>query len=355
MVTDTQRMTILISQRGLSLVELMIALVLGLVLSTGVITVFISAKQDYQVQDAISQVQENGRFSLEFLARDIRMAGYSGCSNDMPTANAIENAPVSVGSFEEGLMGYEGDSATLPSARFPNALPGTDAIVIHLADLSSELAVTNHNPSSAQIDVTNSHGYKPGAIMMLVDSNCSNRGIFVMSGPTNNNDNASNVVHNTGKSFTYGSVSGVSNCTKALKGDFTCDDTSGASSTAYSNGSSVFSISSFGYYIRDPDQDSTLQSPTLYRVNFSSEFSTSASDVYQPLVEGVSDLDILYGVRSASSDAMEYKTATEVESSDEWKSVISVRLELKAESLTDVDGAPVSRRYVRTVKMRNRG
>ena len=355
MATDTQSMTILISQRGLSLVELMIALVLGLVLSTGVITVFISAKQDYQVQDAISQVQENGRFSLEFLARDIRMAGYSGCSNDMPTANSIENAPASVGGFEEGLTGFEGDTATLPSSRFPNALPNTDAIVLHLADLNSELVVSNHNPSSAKIDVTNQHSYKPGAIMMLVDSNCSNRGIFVLSSPTNNNDNASHMVHNKGKSFTYGSLSGVSNCTKALKGDFTCDDTSGASSTAYSNGSSVFSISSFGYYIRDPDQDASLESPTLYRVNFSSEFDTSASDVYQPLVEGISGLDILYGVRDTSSDTVEYKTATEVESADEWQSVVGVRLELEAESLTEVDGSPVRREYVRTVKMRNRG
>lgn len=342
-------------QRGLSLIELMIALVLGLLLSAGVITIFISAKQDYQVQDAISQVQENGRFSLEFLARDIRMAGFSGCTNEMPTANSIENAPPSVGSFEEGIEGYEGDSGTLPSARFPGALANTDAIVLHVADLDSELVVNNHNPNAAKIDVTNEHGFKPGAIMMIVDANCSNRGIFVMSGPTNNNDNAENVVHNTGQSFTYGSNSGVTNCTKALKGDFTCDDQSGASSTAYSDGSSVFSITSVGYYIRDPGQDTTLTSPTLYRVNFSSEFDTAGTDVYQPLVEGVSDLGVLYGVYDDTAETLQYKTASAVDTADEWQSVITVRLEVEAESLTQVEGAPVTRQYVRTVKLRNRG
>jgi|SRR5690554_1933103 len=345
---------ILRSQLGLSLVELMIALVLGLLLSTGVVTIFISSKQDYQVQDAISQVQENGRFSLDFLAYDIRMAGFSGCTNDMPTANSIENAPPSVGNFQEGIDGYDGDNDTLPASRFPDALPGSDAIVLHIADISSELSVNNHNPNAAQIDVTNAHSFKPGAIMMIVDANCSNRGMFVMSGPTNNNNNASNMVHNTGKTFSYGSFSGVGNCTKALKGDFTCDDQSGASSTAYSDGSSVFSITSVGYYIRDPAQDATLNAPTLYKVDFSSEFDTAGADVYQPLVEGVSDLNVLYGVYDESAETLEYKSADVVSAADEWGQVTTVQLDIEAESLTEVDGAPVTRRYVRTVKMRNR-
>lgn len=191
--------------------------------------------------------------------------------------------------------------------------------------------------------------------MMIVDSNCSNRGIFVMSGPTNNNDNASNVVHNTGKSFSYGSVSGVTNCTKSLKGNFTCDDTSGASSTAYSDGSSVYSITSVGYYVRDPSQDNTLTSPTLYRVQFSSQFDTAGGDVYQPMVEGVSDLDVLYGVYDDSAETLQFKTADAVEAADEWGSVITVRLDVEAESLTNVEGSPVTRRFVRTVKLRNRG
>ncbi|MBW4936402.1 PilW family protein [Marinobacter sp. F4206] len=342
-------------QAGLSLIELMIALVLGLFLSAGVITIFISAKQDYQVQDAISQVQENGRFSLEFLSRDIRMAGFSGCTNEMPTANSIENAPASVGSFEEGIEGFDGDTGTLPAARFPKALSNSDAIILHVADMGSELVVNNHNPNAAQIDVTNAHSFKPGAIMMIVDSNCSNRGIFVMSGPTNTNDNAENVVHNTGKKFTYGSVSNVENCSKALKGEYTCADQSGASSTAYTDGSSVFSITSVGYYIRDPAQDATLTSPTLYRVNFSSEFDTAGTDVYQPLVEGVSDLDVLYGVYDETADTLQYKTADAVTTADEWQSVTTVRLEVEAESLTAVEGAPIQREYVRTVKLRNRG
>lgn len=342
------------SQIGFSLVELMVALALGLLISAGVVTVFISAKQDYQVQDAISQVQENARFSLEFLAHDIRMAGFSGCNNNMPTANSVENAGGVVGDFEEGIQGFEGDgSSTLPTGTFPDALPNTDAVMIHTADLGSQLVVNNHNPNAAQIDVTNAHSYKPGSIMMIVDSNCSGRGIFVMSGPTNNSNNATNQVHNTGKTFTVGSSSGVGNCTKKLKGEFTCSDQSGALGLKYSDGSSVYAITSIGYYVKDPSKDATLTSPTLYQINFAADYLPGATTTSQPLVEGVRDLDLMYGVRG-SSGSLQYKDADAVEASGEWQEVVSVRISVKSESLTNVDGAPLDRDFVRTVKLRNR-
>lgn len=341
-------------EAGLSLIELMIALTLGLLLSAGVITVFITAKQDYQTQDAISQVQENARFSLEFLSRDVRMAGYSGCSNNMPTANTIENAPPMVGNFGQGIQGYEGDSSTIPSD-FTNALTGTDAIVIHTTDTGGDMQVEDHNPNAATIHVTNSHAFKPGAIMMIVDSNCSNRGIFIMTGPTNNNENSEEVNHNKGGQFTYGSTTDVGNCTKALKGDFDCDNhDTNESYTAYTDGSSVFSITSVGYYIRDPALDASLDSPTLFRVEFSADYDTSATgDTFQPLVEGVSDLDVLYAVKSGSN--IQYKSADQVEAAGEWTQVVAVRLDVTTDSITQVGGASLTRNFVRTVQLRNRG
>lgn len=336
-------------EAGLSLVELMIALVLGLVLSAGVITLFIESKRDYQVQEAISEVQESGRFAAEFIAHDARMAGFSGCSNDMATANTVDNAPPSVSNFSWGIEGHEGDSGAHP-AKFPNALDGTDAVVFHVTDMSSELVVTNHNASSAQINVVNDHAFKPGAIMMIVDANCSNRGIFVMTSPTNSGENADNVVHNTGKTFTYGSTSGVGNCTKTLKGDFDCDGGTEVNQ-AYTEGSSVFSIVSVGYYIQDPSENSALTSPTLYRINFSSEFTAGATDNLQPLVEGVKNMDVLYGVRDGED--LHFKTADDI-TADEWPMVSVIRLEIEAESLTEVEGQTLDRTFVRTIKLRNR-
>lgn len=64
------------TQMGLSLVELMVAMALGLLLMTGVVQVFLSSRQTYAVNEAMGRMQENGRFALEFMARSARLAGY---------------------------------------------------------------------------------------------------------------------------------------------------------------------------------------------------------------------------------------------------------------------------------------
>lgn len=63
-------------QKGLSLVELLIAMALGLVLMLGVVSIFISSKRTYSVVTAQSQAQENGRVVKYFLGRSLRQAGY---------------------------------------------------------------------------------------------------------------------------------------------------------------------------------------------------------------------------------------------------------------------------------------
>ena len=63
---------------GFSLVELMIAMMLGLFLMSGVIQLFLSSSQTYSVVTSQSQSQESGRFGLFFLTRSLRHAGYWG-------------------------------------------------------------------------------------------------------------------------------------------------------------------------------------------------------------------------------------------------------------------------------------
>ena len=63
-------------QLGLTVVELLVALVLSLLLLTGIIQVFLASKQTYATNEAMSVLQENGRFALEFIARSVRMGGY---------------------------------------------------------------------------------------------------------------------------------------------------------------------------------------------------------------------------------------------------------------------------------------
>ena len=57
----------------------MIALLIGSLLMSGVFNILVGAKQAYRVQDELSRTQENARFAADFIARDLRMAGFRGC------------------------------------------------------------------------------------------------------------------------------------------------------------------------------------------------------------------------------------------------------------------------------------
>ena len=63
------------TRRGFSLIELMVAITLGLLLTAGLVQLFTSTKVTFNTNDALARVQENGRFALENLKRELREAG----------------------------------------------------------------------------------------------------------------------------------------------------------------------------------------------------------------------------------------------------------------------------------------
>tara|TARA_R110000764_G_scaffold61741_6_gene131650 strand:- start:12373 stop:13158 length:786 start_codon:yes stop_codon:yes gene_type:complete len=69
----------LLPGKGFSLVELLIAMALGLMLTLGVLQVFLASKESFVLQQRSAAMQENARFLLGRLAQDIRQAGQFGC------------------------------------------------------------------------------------------------------------------------------------------------------------------------------------------------------------------------------------------------------------------------------------
>jgi type IV pilus assembly protein PilW len=82
-------------QLGMTLIEIMIALLIGAFLLGGVMQIFVSSQQTNRMQENLSRLQENGRFALEFISKDIRRAGYWGCllpsSPDVDIAGTNDN------------------------------------------------------------------------------------------------------------------------------------------------------------------------------------------------------------------------------------------------------------------------
>src|SRR6267143_5219644 len=65
-------------QRGFNLVELMVALMLGLFITAAMISIFVSGNSNYKQDDRFSRMQENGRYALNVLADELGMAGFWG-------------------------------------------------------------------------------------------------------------------------------------------------------------------------------------------------------------------------------------------------------------------------------------
>ena len=141
---------------GLSLIEMMVAVAIGSVLVFGLLQVFIASKASYQTAEGLARVQENARFALDFLQRDIRMAGHFGCVNDQAHWVREEGDPaVHFGSITSGggspldfsvsIEGYEaastgpsntltiGGSWTAPTGiptLSPTPVGGSDVLVL---------------------------------------------------------------------------------------------------------------------------------------------------------------------------------------------------------------------------------
>jgi type IV pilus assembly protein PilW len=205
-------------QHGLTLVELMIAMTLGLLVMIGVSNIFIANSATFRTADNLAGAQENGRMAFEMISREIREAGGTPCGAQIivNALNPVAGGTVSTSpwlAWNAPIQGYDnsssGDGANslVPvGTASTNRLAGTDAILLVNGNSSQNLTIAKHQPSAASLQLSkNNHGLNSGDIVMAC--NYKNATIFQI---TNANANNATIVHNTGNSVSPG------NCTKGL-------------------------------------------------------------------------------------------------------------------------------------------
>lgn len=69
-------------QRGFSMIELMVALVIGMVLIGGAVYVYAQSRSSYGVNESVARLQESGRYAMSVIEPDIRMSSFYGLMND---------------------------------------------------------------------------------------------------------------------------------------------------------------------------------------------------------------------------------------------------------------------------------
>lgn len=171
---------------GLSLVELMISITLGIVLMTGVVQIFLSSKSVFSSQQGLSRIQETGRLGVEFLARDLRMAAYYGCYRPKPNfpGGELQNGTMVIsglhGNFAEGVRGYNsiaslpGGAAALGASITPLTKGTANLVIVRSVNVAGL-------PLSKANDLNGVYAYTPGPADKngCVEGMCNNSAVIV--------------------------------------------------------------------------------------------------------------------------------------------------------------------------------
>lgn len=293
-------------QRGLSLIELMISITLGIVLMTGVVQVFLSSKSVFNTQQGISRIQESGRLAVNFVSRDLRMAGFYGCTR----ATGLKNDLVIAGlheKFTSPIMGYK-TALDLPHGAAvdlgANITPITeDASVLVVRAANPE---TGFNLSAPNIPTTVFASAPPGTAMV--------------DGCVNGICNDSVVVVSDCIKGRLMKVSGINLAGTTLALDHA--DLWGGANKANENftagvGGGVFRVDTTVYFLA---QGASGQPSLWQKIN---------TDTALELIEGVEKMRVTY----SREDNTSYVTADQIVGASEWEKVNSVRLELVIRSI----------------------
>jgi len=355
--------------RGFSLVELMVALAIGLVIIAAIGRIFLSSRSTSQADEGLARLQENARFAIDAMQREIRMAGYFGCLRDL---SRIENDLKNPGNFEVDLktaiQGYEytgtgaggsytmsnpnptpvGVSASnwspaLPASLQNKVLPGTDVVVIrHMGGTPMRLTVNasgNYN-SDSQVFVADTpavNDYAAGDIVVVSD--CSKATVFQISAISNDSGGG-----NTWKSLAHASTGTPGNDCN-IWGTGTHQTVAGNPPCVlqeYQNGGEVSKAVTTIFYVGTRTAGTT--GPALFRATLKSDGTLD----HQEIVEGVENIQIMYGLDTATTldgYANQYISAAAVTT---WDKIVSVRIGVLMRTTGNVDQVADTGTYLLT-------
>lgn len=154
----------LMSQRGVSLVELILASTLGLVFLLGIIMIFLSHKQTYRYHYGLMTIQENGRITTQLLNRELREAGQIACGKLSQPVKIFSQHPNIV--FDATHAVNQGIPGTLKNRIKPN----TDAIQIQkMSATTASLMAAMRNKKNMTATKTPRLKFKPDDFLIITD------------------------------------------------------------------------------------------------------------------------------------------------------------------------------------------
>lgn len=327
------------SQIGLSLIELMIAMVLGLLLTLGATQIFLSGNQTYRQTHGLAYAQESSRFVSAILKPDIRSAGSFGCLAEMgrplnqvvenrlnagptvPAAQAVQGwefnntgpgdnialaaamATPTAGNWRSGTAG-----AALPAALAGSVVTNSDVFIVNALTFVSEQ--TNGVTGGGQLTLANASNLPANRVVLATVEDCSE-----------------------GELFQKSDAPGAATITMAGGGANPGNDGTSFNNTNYGPQTRAYEFTSTAFYVGQ----GTNGEPALFR-----RLMTPLQPP-QELVSGVETLQVMYGINTGGTSAADsYLTADQVAN---WNQVVSIRFSVMTRSQDEVLDAPNARAF----------
>ena len=312
--------------QGFGLVEVLVAITIGLILLAGAISMLATNKWTYRVVEHQSRIQENARYALETIARDLRTAGYFGCLDNVKVANHVNGATggslLDTSIPVDGLENYDPAGATANKTWYPSGsvtmptgiVTGSDAIGIRFLDPTTAVSIIPPlmPTSSSALHTAPGNGLSVGQIVAVTD--CDNADIFQITGPQDP-DTTGTFNHNTGGGVLPGNATG--NLSKTYDDDAT-----------------IMQMASVTYFIGTGADGR----PALFRGVIPATGNMSVMDTRE-LIQGVEQMHILYGKDTTGDnvpDTYLKAGAAGLTTDVNWDSVINLRISIMVSSDEEV-------------------
>lgn len=297
-------------QSGLTLVELMVSLVIGMLVLSGVTYVFFASRTTYGYNESLSRIQENGRIALDALGYDIRMAGFFGCGKpELIPVNVIANSPpVDKVDKSIAVTGYTyGDAAvSFVDSGALKGVAGSDVIVIRRGSSRALNLVGQLKTDNANIQIgCNPDNFKANDVLLVTD--CSVGDLF----------RATSVSAGADSKTCDGDEEAKADSSKVTIPHAESTNTTNKLSKTYGKDAQVMRFEEIAFFLRDSGRKSKSGAPvvSLYR---------RVNGVDEEIVDGVSSMRAFFELEGGGGTFLH----TGEVGATNWMNVVAVQVHL---------------------------
>lgn len=307
------------AQRGLTLIELMVAVVIALLLILVIGSVYLAGKKSFNYQNATGRMQERARYAMGQISQSMRSVGFQGCgslttkvgnmtwaaawSTSLPAAEAnwslLDAVPLRAYASKATISPYTSDFADAEDSK-------GDILIAFHPESSTEQGITGTIAPDDDIPVAN-NPFEDDDILVAYD--CEHMVVFQATSGTTG---TSSIKH--GASGTPG------NCNAS----FTTSCASGGPLFGLTAGGFVSRLAAEAYYIAPAKSGGGY---SLWRSRL--QGGGPEAEEIVPRVEG---LRVRFGIDNNGDKTADQYLRPNLVAAGDWGKVVSARVELLAVS-----------------------